>query len=80
MQRAVADFSFPKRHSDTFIFPFIPLVNKIMIKTLKTVLAVAVTFSIVTISGASANAIKKWSDGEFSLSALSAKEREKELK
>ncbi|NDG89388.1 MAG: carbohydrate ABC transporter substrate-binding protein, partial [Proteobacteria bacterium] len=51
-----------------------------MIKTLKTVLAVAVTFSIVTISGASANAIKKWSDGEFSLSALSAKEREKELK
>ena len=51
-----------------------------MIKTLKTVLAVAVTFSIVTISGASANAIKKWSDGEFSLSALSSKEREKELK
>ena len=37
-----------------------------MIKTLKTVLAVAITFSIVTISNASANAIKKWSDGEFS--------------
>ena len=51
-----------------------------MIKTLKTVLAVAITFSIVTISNASANAIKKWSDGEFSLSVLSAKDREKELK
>ena len=51
-----------------------------MIKTLKTIFAVAITFSIVTISGASADAIKKWSDGEFSLSTLSAKDREKELK
>ena len=53
-----------------------------MIKTLKTIFAVAVSFSIVTISSAFADmgAIKKWSDGEFSLSVLSAKDREKELK
>ena len=51
-----------------------------MFKTLKTIIAVAVSFSILTISSASANAIKKWSNGEFSLSTLSAKEREKELK
>ena len=55
-----------------------------MIKTLKTMFAVAVSFSIVTISSAFADghmaAIKKWSNGEFSLSTLSAKEREKELK
>ena len=54
-----------------------------MFKTLKTFLATAVSFSIVTISNAFADghmaAIKKWSDGEFSLSTLSAKEREKEL-
>ena len=54
-----------------------------MLKTLKTFLAVAVSFSIVTISSAFADghmaAIKKWSNGEFSLSTLSAKEREKEL-
>ena len=54
-----------------------------MLKTLKTFLAVAVSFSIVTISSAFAGghsaAIKKWSNGEFSLSTLSAKEREKEL-
>ncbi len=54
-----------------------------MFKTLKTFLAVAVSFSIVTISSAFAGghsaAIKKWSNGEFSLSTLSAKEREKEL-
>ena len=51
-----------------------------MIKILKTIFAVVVTFSIVTISNVSADAIKKWSDGEFSLSTLSAKDREKELK
>ena len=54
-----------------------------MIKTLKTIFAVAVSFSIVTISSAFADghmaAIKKWSNGEFSLSVLSAKDREKEL-
>ena len=54
-----------------------------MYKTLKTFLSVAVSFSIVTISSALADghagAIKKWSNGEFSLSVLSAKEREKEL-
>ena len=54
-----------------------------MFKTLKTILAVAVSFSILAISNAFADghmaAIKKWSDGEFSLSTLSAKEREKEL-
>ncbi len=54
-----------------------------MFKTLKTFLAIAVSFSIVTISNVFADghmaAIKKWSNGEFSLSTLSAKEREKEL-
>ena len=54
-----------------------------MFKTFKTIIAVAVSFSIVTISNAFADghaaAIKKWSDGEFSLSVLSAKDREKEL-
>ena len=57
--------------------------GEIMIKTLKTIFAVAVSFSIVTISSAFADghmaAIKKWSNGEFSLSVLSAKDREKEL-
>ena len=42
-----------------------------MFKTLKTFLAVAVSFSIVTISSAFAGghsaAIKTWSNGEFSL-------------
>ena len=42
-----------------------------MFKTCKTILAVAVSFSIVTISNAFADGhmakIKKWSDGEFSL-------------
>ena len=55
-----------------------------MFKTLKTFLAVAVSFSLITISNAIAGghdaAIKKWSNGEFSLSTISAKEREKELK
>ena len=54
-----------------------------MFKTFKTILAVAVSFSIVSISNAFADghmgAIKKWSNGEFSLSTLSAKDREKEL-
>ena len=54
-----------------------------MFKTLKTIIAVAVSFSILTISNAIADghmaAIKKWSNGEFSLSTLSSKEREKEL-
>ena len=40
-----------------------------MFKTFKTILAVAVSFSIVTISSALADghgaAIKKWSNGEF---------------
>ncbi len=53
-----------------------------MLKTLKTFLAVAVSFSLITISNAIAGghdaAIKKWSNGEFSLSTISAKEREKE--
>ncbi|MFL2888302.1 MAG: ABC transporter substrate-binding protein [Pelagibacteraceae bacterium] len=54
-----------------------------MFKTFKTIIAVAVSLSILTISNAIADghmaAIKKWSNGEFSLSTLSAKEREKEL-
>jgi len=54
-----------------------------MFKTLKNILAVAVSISLLTISNAVADghgaAIKKWSNGEFSLSTLSAKEREKEL-
>ena len=54
-----------------------------MLKTFKTFLAVAVSFSLITISNAIAGghdaAIKKWSNGEFSLSTISAKEREKEL-
>ena len=55
-----------------------------MINKLKTILTIAVWFSIVTVSSVFADghmaAIKKWSNGEFSLSTLSAKEREKELK
>ena len=49
-----------------------------MFKTLKTIIAVAVSLSLLA-SSASADAIKKWATGEFSLSTLSAKEREKEL-
>ena len=54
-----------------------------MFKTFKTILAFAVSFSIVSISNSFADghagAIKKWSNAEFKLSVLSAKEREKEL-
>ena len=54
-----------------------------MLKTLKNILAVAVSISLITISNVVADghmaAIKKWSNGEFSLSTISAKEREKEL-
>ena len=54
-----------------------------MFKTLKNIFAVAVSISLITISNAVADghmaAIKKWSNGEFSLSTISAKEREKEL-
>ena len=50
-----------------------------MFKTLKTVIAVAVSLSLLA-SSASADAIKKWATGEFSLSTLSEKERIKELK
>ena len=54
-----------------------------MFKTFKTILTVAVSFSILTISNAFADGhmakLKKWSDGEFSLSTLSAKDRMKEL-
>lgn len=50
-----------------------------MFKTLKTIIAVAVSLSLFA-SSASANAIKKWATGEFSLSTLSEKERIKELK
>ena len=49
-----------------------------MFKTLKTVMAVAVSLSLLA-SSASADAIKKWATGEFSLSTLSEKERIKEL-
>ena len=53
-----------------------------MFKTFKNILAVAVSISLLTISNAVADghmaAIKKWSNGEFSLSTISAKEREKE--
>ncbi len=50
-----------------------------MFKTLKTILAVAVSLSLLATS-LSADAIKKWATGEFSLSTLSEKERIKELK
>lgn len=49
-----------------------------MFKTLKTIIAVAVSLSLLA-SSASADAIKKWATGEFSLSTLSEKERIKEL-
>ena len=50
-----------------------------MFKTLKTILTVAVTFSLL-ISSSYADAIGKWAKGEFSLSTLSEKDRVKELK
>ncbi len=50
-----------------------------MFKTLKSILAVAVSFSLLA-SSVNADAIKKWATGEFSLSTLSEKERIKELK
>ena len=50
-----------------------------MFNTLKTIIAVAVSLSLLA-SSASADAIKKWATGEFSLSTLSEKERIKELK
>ncbi len=50
-----------------------------MLKTLKTIIAVAVAFTLVSTSAYS-DAISKWAKGEFSLSTLSEKERIKELK
>jgi glycerol transport system substrate-binding protein len=50
-----------------------------MFKTLKTFIAVAVAFTLVSTSAYS-DAISKWAKGEFSLSTLSEKERIKELK
>ena len=52
--------------------------GELMFKTFKTIIAVAVSLSLFA-SSASANAIKKWATGEFSLSTLSEKERIKEL-
>ncbi len=53
--------------------------GELMFKTFKTIMAVAVSLSLLA-SSASADAIKKWATGEFSLSVLSEKERIKELK
>ena len=50
-----------------------------MFKTFKTIIAVAVAFTLVSTSAYS-DAISKWAKGEFSLSTLSEKERIKELK
>ena len=50
-----------------------------MLKTLRSILTVAVTFSLL-ISSAYADAINTWAKGEFSLSTLSEKDRIKELK
>ena len=50
-----------------------------MFKTLKTIIAGAVTSSLLSTS-LYADAIEKWASGEFSLSTLSKKERVKELK
>ena len=49
-----------------------------MLKTLRSILTVAVTFSLLFTS-AYADAISTWAKGEFSLSTLSEKERLKEL-
>ena len=43
-----------------------------MFKTLKTIIAVAVAFTLVSTSAYS-DAISKWAKGEFSLSTLSEK-------
>mgnify|MGYP003313074853 FL=1 len=48
-----------------------------MFKTLKTLIAVAVTSTLLSTS-LYADAIEKWASGEFSLSTLSEKERMKE--
>jgi glycerol transport system substrate-binding protein len=50
-----------------------------MFKTLKTILAVVVTSTLIS-STVYADAINKWATGEFSLSTISEKERVKELK
>jgi glycerol transport system substrate-binding protein len=50
-----------------------------MFKTLKTILAVSVAFTLVSTSAYS-DAISKWATGEFALSTISEKERVKELK
>ena len=50
-----------------------------MSKTLRSILTVAMTFSLLFTS-AYADAVGKWAKGEFSLSTLSEKDRIKELK
>ncbi len=50
-----------------------------MLKTLKSILTVAVSLSLLT-SSAFAGAVETWAKGEFSLSTLSEKDRIKELK
>ena len=50
-----------------------------MLKTLKSILTVAVTLSLLATS-AFAGAVEDWAKGEFSLSPLSEKDRIKELK
>ena len=50
-----------------------------MFKTLKTIITIAVAFTLVSTSAYS-NAISKWAKGEFSLSTISEKERIEELK
>ena len=50
-----------------------------MIKSFKTILAFAVSFSLF-VTSSYADAIKKYATGEFSLSTLSKKDRIKELK
>ena len=49
-----------------------------MLKTLRSILTVAVTFSLLSTS-AYADPISSWAKGEFSLSTLSEKDRIKEL-
>ena len=53
-----------------------------MIRSFKTILAFVALFSFTTNSYADGHmaAVKKWSNGEFKLSTLSSKQREKELK
>ena len=50
-----------------------------MLKTLRSICAVAVTLSLL-IPSAFADAVSDWAKGEFSLSTLSEKDRVKELK